>query len=159
MLLTKEWAQKWKKLWPWKRGSGRGCFSVTGSGRGFCAGADVKDLLKQSLKGRLDQKMVQAIKELIRSSKPVIAAMNGAAIGVGLTSSANGLHSGVPEAKQVAADNDGLVPELKVLTLIARCGFGAASEHQPKLFSGRGVKSWAVDKVTTLKTFWMKQNI
>ena len=25
-------------------------FLVTGSGRGFCAGADVKDLLKQSLK-------------------------------------------------------------------------------------------------------------
>ena len=62
-------------------------FLVTGSGRGFCAGADVKDLFHaESESGEAGSEDGSGDwVSLIRSSKPVVAAINGAAIGVGLT--------------------------------------------------------------------------
>lgn len=109
-------------------------FVVTGAGRGFCAGADVKDLFQvqaESGKGRQGGDQAGNWVDLVRSSKPVVAAVNGAAIGVGLTQI-------LPMDYIVAAKDAklscrfikmGLVPELASSHyLVTRCGFGAASE-------------------------------
>ncbi len=63
-------------------------FVVTGTGRGFCAGADVKDLFQaQAESGEASQGSREPGNWVatVRNSKPVVAAVNGAAIGVGLT--------------------------------------------------------------------------
>ena len=56
------------------------------AGRGFCAGADIKD----NFKARLDDSGESVAMrgdwiELVRSSKPLIAAVNGACVGIGAT--------------------------------------------------------------------------
>ena len=132
-------------------------FLVTGSGRGFCAGADVKDLFKaESEKGKAGSEDGSGDwVSLIRSSKPVIAAINGAAIGVGLTQ--------VLPMDFIVASTEaklscrfikmGLVPELASSKfLIARCGFGAASELMltgKTILADEALRVGLVDKVTT----------
>ena len=69
------------------------CVILTGAGRGFCAGVDLEALAafragKDTGKGpRLgEEDFVRSFpKELLEYPKPVIAAINGAAIGVGVT--------------------------------------------------------------------------
>lgn len=109
-------------------------FVVTGAGRGFCAGADVKDLFaKQAESGEVRGGSSEPNNwvNLMRESKPVVAAVNGAAIGVGLTQ--------ILPMDYIVASEDaklscrfikmGLVPELASSHfLVTRCGFGAASE-------------------------------
>ncbi|MGB1190919.1 MAG: enoyl-CoA hydratase-related protein, partial [Pseudomonadales bacterium] len=60
---------------------------LTGSGRGFCAGADIVDLFKAQAESDADQGAGSPASgnwvELVRGSKPMVAAVNGAAIGVG----------------------------------------------------------------------------
>lgn len=107
---------------------------VTGAGRGFCAGADISDVFKTQAeggdvsggKGRRRRDWVS----LVRESKPLVAAINGAAIGVGLTQV-------LPMDYLIAADGAklsarfikmGLVPELASSHFLGlRCGFGQAS--------------------------------
>ena len=62
-------------------------FIITGAGRGFCAGADIKDLFQQQAKSgdSTDNEAPRDWVGLVRSAKPIIAAVNGAAVGVGLT--------------------------------------------------------------------------
>jgi len=106
---------------------------VTGAGRGFCAGADISDVFKTQAeggdvsggKGRRRDWV-----KLVRESKPLVAAINGAAIGVGLTQV-------LPMDYLLAADGAklsarfikmGLVPELASSHFLGlRCGFGQAS--------------------------------
>ena len=109
-------------------------FIVTGAGRGFCAGADIKDVFKaQSDSGEKRERSDGASDwvKIVRESKPVIAAVNGAAIGVGLTQ--------ILPMDYIVASQDaklscrfikmGLVPELASSHfLVTRCGFGAANE-------------------------------
>lgn len=117
-------------------------FVVTGAGRGFCAGADVKDLFAAQAEAgvaRGGSTDATSLVNLLRASKPVVAAINGAAIGVGLTQV-------LPMDYLIASDTAklscrfikmGLVPELASSHyLVARCGFGAASEL---MLSGRTV--------------------
>lgn len=108
---------------------------LTGAGRGFCAGADIKDLFKtQADTGEVGGSASGEPRDwvgLIRRSKPCIAAVNGAAIGVGLTQI-------LPMDFIVAAADAklslrfvkmGLVPELASSHfVVARCGFGAAND-------------------------------
>ena len=113
----------------------------TGAGRGFCAGADIGDVFK----AQADAKSSSEGKDrqegrneqprdwvgLLRRSKPMVAAINGAAIEVGLTQV-------LPMDYLIAAENAklsvrfvkmGLVPELASSHFLAhRLGFGHASE-------------------------------
>ncbi len=132
-------------------------FVVTGAGRGFCAGADIGDVFKAQAEGadvRGDSNPRNWVDE-VRSAKPMVAAINGAAIGVGLTQV-------LPMDYLIAAENAklsvrfvkmGLVPELASSHfLVLRMGFGHASEL---MLSGRTVSGkeaagmGLVDRVTS----------
>jgi 2-(1,2-epoxy-1,2-dihydrophenyl)acetyl-CoA isomerase len=107
---------------------------VTGAGRGFCAGADIEAVFKAQADQRGNARQgarTGDYVELIRGSKPIVAAINGAAIGVGLTQvlpmdlllAARGAKLSVRFIKM------GLVPELASSHYLAlRVGFGNASE-------------------------------
>ncbi len=118
-----------------------GAIVVTGAGRGFCAGADMAETFQSRIDG-VDPGEDTAGGEgglprgldwvaLVRESKPLIAAVNGAAVGVGLTMI-------LPFDVIVASDRArfgmffvkmGLVPELaSTHFLVQRMGFGRASE-------------------------------
>ena len=64
--------------------------AITGNGRGFCAGAD-KDYLvngkvsEKGIKLGEDEFILEFAKELADSSKVLIAAINGLAVGIGVT--------------------------------------------------------------------------
>ncbi|MFK7916103.1 MAG: enoyl-CoA hydratase/isomerase family protein [Pseudomonadales bacterium] len=120
---------------------------LTGAGRGFCAGADVEAVFKSQADNNVLPDRDGAAREtgrwvrLMRESKPVVAAINGAAIGVGLTQI-------LPMDFLVASDaaklsvrfvKMGLVPELASSQfLMARLGFGKASEL---MLTGRTVSA------------------
>ena len=132
-------------------------FVVTGAGRGFCAGADIGDVFKaqsdgENVRGENDPR--DWVGE-IRRAKPMVAAINGAAIGVGLTQvlpmdyliAAEGAKLSVRFVKM------GLVPELASSHFLSlRMGFGHASEL---MLSGRTVTGTEagvlglVDRVTS----------
>ena len=73
---------------------GVGAIIVTGAGRGFCAGADVRGFNNSieardagdGRRGEMDaRREAEHLAAFLRRSKPLIAAVNGASIGVGLT--------------------------------------------------------------------------
>jgi enoyl-CoA hydratase/carnithine racemase len=120
---------------------GVGAIVVTGAGRGFCAGADMQDTFKSRIDG-VDPGENTAGGEggmpagldwvaLCRASKPLVAAVNGAAVGIGMTMI-------LPFDVIVASEKAkfgmlfikvGLVPELaSTHYLVQRMGFGRASE-------------------------------
>lgn len=107
-------------------------FVVTGAGRGFCAGADIGDVFAKQAQGQDVSgggRRIDWVK-LVRGSKPMVAAINGPAIGVGLTQV-------LPMDFLVAAEGAklsarfikmGIVPELASSHfLFLRCGFGQAN--------------------------------
>lgn len=118
-----------------------GAIVMTGAGRGFCAGADMEATFQKRIDGqdpgeRTDEGSGGLPRgldwvALVRSSKPLLAAVNGAAVGVGLTMI-------LPFDVIVASDRArfgmffvrvGLVPELaSTHFLVQRVGFGRASE-------------------------------
>lgn len=118
-----------------------GAIVMTGAGRGFCAGADMEDTFKSRLDG-VDPGADTAHGEggmpagldwvaLCRESKPLVAAVNGAAVGIGMTMI---LPFDVILASERAKFGMlfikvGLVPELaSTHYLVQRMGFGRASE-------------------------------
>jgi 2-(1,2-epoxy-1,2-dihydrophenyl)acetyl-CoA isomerase len=107
-------------------------FIITGAGRGFCAGADIKDLFQQQAESG-DSKDTEAPRDwvgLVRGAKPIIAAVNGAAVGVGLTQILPcDFIMAAPDAKFSARFvKMGVVPELaSSYYLVARAGFGLAN--------------------------------
>jgi enoyl-CoA hydratase/carnithine racemase len=119
---------------------GVGAIVMTGAGRGFCAGADMRDTFGKRLDGTdpagdggesggmpPDVDWVG----LMRESKPLIAAVNGAAVGIGMTMI-------LPFDVIVVSERAkfgmlfikvGLVPELASTRLLAqRVGLGRASQ-------------------------------
>jgi enoyl-CoA hydratase/carnithine racemase len=117
-----------------------GAIVMTGSGRGFCAGADMRDTFTKRLDGTDPGGDTQDTGgmprdvdwvSLARESKPLIAAVNGAAVGIGMTMI-------LPFDVIVASESArfgmlfikvGLVPELASTRLLAqRVGIGHASE-------------------------------
>ena len=118
-----------------------GAIVMTGAGRGFCAGADMEDTFQKRIEGGDPGEntaggqggMPAALDwvALARRSKPLVAAVNGAAVGVGMTMI-------LPFDIIVASEKArfgmffikvGLVPELaSTHFLVQRMGFGRASE-------------------------------
>ena len=123
-----------------------GAMVITGAGRGFCAGADIRDNFKTRMEGAsaadAPREMPGNWIELVRSSKPLIAAVNGASVGVGATMI-------LPMDVIVASEDAkfgmlfvkmGVTPELASSHfLVQRLGFGRASEMclTARLYSGR----------------------
>jgi enoyl-CoA hydratase/carnithine racemase len=118
-----------------------GAIVLTGAGKGFCAGADMADTFEKRIGGE-DPGADTAGGEgglprgldwvaQVRDAKPLVAAVNGAAVGVGMTMI-------LPFDVVVASDRAkfgmlfikvGLVPELaSTHFLVQRMGFGRASE-------------------------------
>ncbi len=116
-----------------------GAFVVTGSGRAFCAGADIGAVFASQLDGGSSSSEASAAPErervdwveLMRESKPIVAAINGASIGVGLTLTLSmDFLVAHPEAKlSCRFVKMGVVPELASSHfLVQRCGWGQASD-------------------------------
>ncbi|MFV0258701.1 MAG: enoyl-CoA hydratase/isomerase family protein [Acidimicrobiales bacterium] len=115
-----------------------GAFVFTGSGRAFCAGADIggefaknQDDTTGSSSNEGGSNDPSDWVALCRASKPMVAAINGPSVGVGLTLV-------LPMDQLIASDTAklsarfvrmGLVPELASSHfLVQRCGWGAASD-------------------------------
>jgi 2-(1,2-epoxy-1,2-dihydrophenyl)acetyl-CoA isomerase len=68
---------------------GIGCVVLTGAGRGFCSGADLRgffDNLREATDGSAASRPVEGLPRfMVELKKPVIAAINGPAVGVGVT--------------------------------------------------------------------------
>lgn len=131
-----------------------GAIVVTGAGRGFCAGADIRDNFQARLDGVEEDPIPDWI-ALIRSSKPIVAAVNGPSVGVGATMI-------LPMDVIVASEDAkfamafvkmGLTPELASSHfLVQRMGFGRASEMclSGRLYSGReAFEMGLADRLTT----------
>lgn len=109
---------------------------VTGAGRGFCAGADMSAVFQAQLEEKADEDAPEPPSMgdwvgLMRSSKPIIAAINGAAIGVGLSQVLSMDHIVAAEGAKLSMRfvKVGVVPELGSSKLVPmRIGFGKASE-------------------------------
>ena len=116
-----------------------GALVLTGAGRGFCAGADMEDTFSKRISGEdpgadtdggfggmsagLDWV------ELCRTAKPLVAAVNGACVGVGLTQilSFDVIVSSSTARFGMGFIKVGLVPELASTRLLAeRIGPGRA---------------------------------
>ena len=136
-----------------------GAIVMTGAGRGFCAGADMEDTFSVRIDGGdpgADTASGQGGMpagldwvQLCRRSKPLVAAVNGAAVGIGVTmilpfdvivvSTAAKLGMGFIKV--------GLVPELASTHLLQqRIGFGKASEMalSGRLLSGDEAAAWGL---------------
>lgn len=108
-----------------------GAIVVTGAGRAFCAGADIEQAFNARLEGEADEGRSEDWVALVRRSKPMIAALNGVAVGVGITQV-------LPFDLLVASKQAkvgmffvkmGLVPELgSSHFLVQRVGLALASE-------------------------------
>ncbi|MDX1650744.1 MAG: enoyl-CoA hydratase-related protein [Myxococcota bacterium] len=118
-----------------------GAIVMTGEGRGFCAGADMEATFQTRLEGRDPGRDTAGGSgglpagvdwvDLVRRAKPLVAAVNGAAVGVGLTTI-------LPFDLILASERArfgmlfvkvGLVPELASTRFLAqRVGFGRASD-------------------------------
>ncbi len=118
-----------------------GAIVMTGAGKGFCAGADMDAVFQTRIDGTdpgndtaggsggmpagLD--WVRSMRE----SKPIVAAIHGAAVGIGITMvlPADVLVATADAKIGVVFIKVGLVPELaSSQLLVQRVGFGAASE-------------------------------
>ena len=109
-----------------------GAMVVTGAGRGFCSGADIRDNFQARIRGT--EETAEGGGDwigLIRSSKPIIAAVNGAAVGVGVTMilPMDVIIASSAARFALAFVRMGVVPELgSSHFLVQRMGFGAANE-------------------------------
>jgi enoyl-CoA hydratase/carnithine racemase len=106
---------------------------LTGAGRGFCAGADIEAVFKAQSEGEdvTEGRRPGNWVDLMRESKPVVSAINGAAVGVGLTQVLCTDYLVAAETAKLSLRfvKMGLVPELASSHFVAmRVGFGNASE-------------------------------
>src|SRR5499427_350861 len=136
-----------------------GAIVMTGAGRGFCAGADMEATFKSRIEGVDPGEntaggsggMPASIDwvGLLRRSKPLVAAVNGAAVGIGMTMI-------LPFDVIVASEKArfgmlfikvGLVPELASTHLLtARIGLGKASEMclTGRVYNAAEAASWGL---------------
>lgn len=58
---------------------------LTGSGDSFCAGNDIADFMAASQAGEMDAPALDFLKQLHAQRKPIVVAVNGIAVGIGVT--------------------------------------------------------------------------
>lgn len=113
-----------------------GAIVVTGAGRGFCAGADIGGEFAAQLDTRDEKKVERSDASAVdwvsfcRASKPLLAAINGPSIGVGLTMVLpfDRIIANASAKLSLRFVKMGLVPELASSHYaVARCGWGNAS--------------------------------
>jgi enoyl-CoA hydratase/carnithine racemase len=118
-----------------------GAVVVTGNGRAFCAGADIDAVFNTQIEGgaAAEPERRHDWVDVVRRTKPLVAAVNGVAVGVGLTMilpfdriiTCEGARFSLRFVKM------GLVPELASSYFVPqRVGFGVASDL---MLSGRMV--------------------
>lgn len=61
------------------------CLMIAGGPDVFCAGNDIGDFMKAAESGGLGQPILSFLYALVRCEKPVVAAVNGNAVGIGTT--------------------------------------------------------------------------
>ena len=118
-----------------------GAIVMTGAGRGFCAGADMEATFRSRIDGTDPGRdtaggvggMPAGLDwvALVRASKPVVCAVNGAAVGIGVTMClpADQIVASTAAKFGMGFIKMGLVPELASTRLLAaRVGFGRASD-------------------------------
>jgi len=126
-----------EQIQAWNDDDGIGAIVITGEGRAFCAGADLQGFNQRLADDPEAQNRDRGMRvgtnwtRLIRESKPVIAAIHGYAVGVGLTLA-------LPCDVRYAAEDTrlsirfvkvGLVPELGSTRLLAQLvGLGHATD-------------------------------
>ena len=112
-----------------------GCVVITGAGRGFCSGADVKSMSHEmqllARRKRHRNILTDIVRPLVNLEKPVIAAVNGPAVGAGFNIA---LAADILIASDKAVFSQifarlGLVPDLGGLYLLTRIvGLNVAKE-------------------------------
>lgn len=114
---------------------GVGCVILTGAGRGFCAGADLKarkdDATPLERRARHRWILKDILEPLFRLEKPVIAAVNGAAAGAGfnIALACDFIVASEQASFIQAFARVGLVPDLGGLYLLGRViGINKAKE-------------------------------
>ena len=117
----------------WNQDKSVGVIVVTGAGKGFCAGADMSAWSRGDGPGAPERRNVDYEEWLpiVQNAKPVIAAINGAAVGWGLTMTlACDLRVASDQAKLSARFvRAGVTPELRSSALLPRIvGLGNAME-------------------------------
>ena len=118
-----------------------GAIVMTGAGRGFCAGADMEATFKTRIDGvdpgndtaggRGGMPAGLDWVALVRASKPIVCAVNGAAVGIGVTMClpADQIITSPAAKFGMGFIKMGLVPELASTRLLAaRVGVGRASD-------------------------------
>jgi 2-(1,2-epoxy-1,2-dihydrophenyl)acetyl-CoA isomerase len=123
------------------------CIILTGAGRAFCAGGDIRDMADADPaplagRNRLRSMLLSVFIPLIRLEKPVIAAVNGVAVGAGLNLALAADLTLVDEAAVLSQIfvQVGLVPDTGGLFLLTRLiGLHRAKElcFTGRKFSGR----------------------
>ncbi len=146
-----------------------GAIVMTGEGKGFCAGADIEETFQTRIDGNDPGNDTQSGSggmpknvdwvNLIRESKPMIAAVNGAAVGIGITMI-------LPFDIIIASEKAkfgmffiqmGLVPELASSHfLVQRMGFGKASEL---CLSGRLIEAKEAEKSGLIDFLSTEENL
>ena len=61
------------------------CLIIAGAPDVFCAGNDLNDFIVMARRGALGEPIVRFLHTLARCEKPIVAAVSGAAVGVGTT--------------------------------------------------------------------------
>jgi enoyl-CoA hydratase/carnithine racemase len=91
------------------------CVLIAGAPDVFCAGNDVNDFVSMARSGGLGAQIIRFLHALARSRKPMVAAVSGAAVGVGATML---MHCD----QVVAADNAVLLTPFVSLGLLPEAG-------------------------------------
>ncbi|HVC31166.1 MAG TPA: enoyl-CoA hydratase-related protein [Steroidobacteraceae bacterium] len=78
--LARDWRTALHEAW---RDEQVRCIVITGAGRGFCAGADLRTIQSKPIGDLLRQDYHPILKLITETPKPVLAAINGAAVGAG----------------------------------------------------------------------------